>query len=143
MQLDKHTDYALRILISLATHAPRKLSIAQISKMYGISANHLSKVATRLVQGDYLVSERGRAGGLTLSRPTEQINVGHVVRMLKVDTAAVECLGNNAACCIIPACGLRDPLRYAQEAFFAALDRYTLADITQKRSALAALLPVV
>ncbi|MGB1235421.1 MAG: RrF2 family transcriptional regulator [Planktomarina sp.] len=141
MQLDKHTDYALRILIALAAHSPDKLSIAQIAQMYGISANHLSKVATRLVQGAFLMSERGRAGGLTLSRAANQINVGNVVRMLKADTAVVECLAEGGTCCIVPACGLRDPLLQAQEAFFAVLDRYSVADIARNRSGLVALLP--
>ena len=52
----------------------------------------------------------------------------------------VECFGTNTSCLILPACGLRAPLAEAQEAFFATLDRYTLADVTHSRHALGALL---
>jgi Rrf2 family nitric oxide-sensitive transcriptional repressor len=40
----------------------------------------------------------------------------------------------------MPVCGLRTPLQEAQEAFFAALDGYSLADVTQSKRRLAELL---
>lgn len=140
MQLDKFTDYALRVLVILAVRAPERLPTSAIAAIYDLSEHHLSKVATALVRSGFVVSERGRAGGLVLARPASEINVGAVVRSLKADDPVVECFGSGSACCIVPACGLRTPLQEAQEAFFAALDRYTLADVTQKKTALAALL---
>lgn len=140
MQLDKYTDYGLRILIMLAVRTPDRVSITEISDAFDISANHLSKIATVLVRGGFLKSERGRAGGLTLMGDAKDINVGTVVRYLKQDTPVVECLGENKTCCIIPACGLQGPLKAAQDAFFEVLDAYTLNDITAKKSALKALM---
>ncbi len=140
MQLDKFSDYALRILIALAAHAPNKLATSNIAQMYGISENHLAKIATQLVKGGFIVSERGRGGGLTLAQPVEAISIGAVLRALKKDEPVAECFGNNTSCTILPACGLRTPLVQAQEAFFAALDRYSLADVTRSKSMLMDLL---
>lgn len=142
MQLDKFTDYALRVLMMLAVRAPQRVATSQIAATYGLSENHLSKVATQLAREGFVTSERGRGGGLILARPADQINVGAVVRAMKRDAPVVECFGINQSCLILPACGLRTPLAQAQEAFFAALDRYTLADVTRSRSALAGLLDV-
>lgn len=140
MQLDKFTDYALRILVALAVYAPKRLSTSAISQIYDLSEHHLSKVASELVRAKFVVSERGRGGGLTLARPAAQINIGDVVRCLKRDDPVVECFGVNKSCRILPACGLRSPLKEAQEAFFAALDRYTLEGVSRSKVALAALL---
>ncbi|WP_299027836.1 Rrf2 family transcriptional regulator [uncultured Sulfitobacter sp.] len=140
MQLDKFTDYALRILVTLAVRAPERVSTSQIATLYRLSENHLAKVSTQLVREGFVASERGRNGGLTLAKPVDDIRIGSVVRALKRDDPVVECFGANKSCLILPACGLRNPLAEAQEAFFAVLDRYTLADITQSRDALATLL---
>ncbi len=140
MQLDKFTDYGLRILMTLAVHIPDRVPVSRIAEMFDVSEHHLSKVATELVRGGFVKSERGRAGGLRLAKLPKDICVGTVVRQLKQDAPVVECVGNENACHILPACGLRKPLLDAQEAFYAVLDGYTLQDVTAKRSALASLL---
>jgi Rrf2 family nitric oxide-sensitive transcriptional repressor len=140
MQLDKFTDYALRILMTLAVRTPERISTSAIAKMYGLSEHHLSKVASELARGGFVISERGRSGGLTLAMPADQINIGAVVRYLKADDAVVECFGKNASCLVLPACGLRDPLSEAKEAFFQALDAYSLAQVTSAKPGLSKLL---
>ena len=142
MQLDKFSDYALRILVALAAHAPEKLATSSIAQMYDVSENHLSKIATQLAKNGFVVSERGRGGGLTLAHVASDISIGAVLRALKKDEPVVECFGANTSCVILPACGLRIPLVEAQEAFFAALDGYSLADVTRSKSALKDLLTV-
>ncbi|MEN8891413.1 RrF2 family transcriptional regulator [Planktotalea arctica] len=142
MQLDKFSDYALRILIALAAHAPAKLAASSIAQMYGISDNHLSKIATQLVKSGFVRSERGRGGGLTLAQPASDISVGGVLRILKKGQPVVECFSANTSCAILPACGLRAPLLDAQEAFFAVLDGYSLADVARSKSALKDLLAI-
>ena len=140
MQMDKFTDYALRILIILAVRDPERLSTSAIAKIYDLSDNHLSKVASELVRLGFVSSVRGRAGGLTLAMPAKDISVGAVVRAIKADAPVVECFGTNKSCRILPACGLRTPMQEAQEAFFAALDPYSLQDVSQAKSSLAKLL---
>ncbi|MEP5152599.1 Rrf2 family transcriptional regulator [Planktotalea sp.] len=140
MQLDKYSDYALRILIALAAHAPDKLPTVRIAAMYGISNNHLSKIATELARNGFIQSERGRAGGLTLAMPAADISIGGVLRSLKRDVSVAECFGSKSNCAIVPACGLRSPLVEAQDAFFAVLDGYKLADVTRSNDMLKALL---
>lgn len=139
MQLDKFTDYALRILVTLAVRAPERITTATISRIYGLSEHHLAKVASELARGNFVMSERGRNGGLTLARPAAQISIGAVVRSLKQDDPVVECFGLNKTCRILPVCGLRSPLAEAQEAFFQVLDRYSLDDVTRSKAALSAL----
>lgn len=140
MQLDKFTDYALRVLMTLTVKDPERVPTSKIASLFGLSENHLSKVATQLGHEGFVISERGRNGGLTLARPADQISVGSVVRAMKRDSPVVECFGTNKSCLILPACGLRSPLALAQEAFFSTLDDYTLADVTNAQTGLRPLL---
>jgi Rrf2 family nitric oxide-sensitive transcriptional repressor len=80
MQMDKFSDYALCILIALTAYAPKKLSTSQIARMYGISENHLAKIAPQLSKGGFVVSESGRGGGLTLAVLAVDISIGAVLR---------------------------------------------------------------
>jgi Rrf2 family transcriptional regulator, nitric oxide-sensitive transcriptional repressor len=128
MRLTRYTDYALRTLIYLGLSEPRQGSIAEISRAYGISENHLIKVVHHLGRLGLVKTSRGRGGGLRLALPPEQIIVGQVVRQTEDDLALVECFANDV-CVITSACRLRGVLGEALAAFLTVLDRCTLADL--------------
>lgn len=140
MQLDKFSDYALRVLVALAVSPHDRLSAAKIAQVYDLSEHHIAKVATQLARTGFIISDRGRGGGLRLARDAGHISIGAVLRALKADEPVVECFGSTQTCAILPACGLRSPLTEAKEAFFSTLDRYSLAQVTTQHSALAQLL---
>ena len=140
MHLTRYTDYSMRMLLCLGARPDRVCSIAEIARAYGISQNHLMKVAHDLGKAGYVEALRGRSGGLRLARPADKINVGEVVRQTEQGLELAEC----GSYVIGPACGLSSVLDEALAAFMAVLDRYTLADLLRKRSKLALLfdLPV-
>lgn len=140
MQMTLHTDYALRLLIYLAIHPDRPGTVQGVADAYGISANHLAKVAQSLAQAGYVRGVRGRGGGLHLAMPPGELNLGDIVRDLEGTRTLVACFGDHSDCPIEPECGLKRVLKQAQDAFFAELDRYTLADLLKKPQRLATLL---
>lgn len=133
MRLTAFTDYSLRVLIYLALSGEQHTTIAQIAQSYGISKNHLMKVVQELSQKGYLIALRGKNGGLRLSRPPSDINIGELVRAMERDLAMAECFGKNNQCVLTPACYLPVLFTEALEAFFAVLDAYTLEDILPGR----------
>lgn len=143
MQLGKFTDYGLRVLIHLSAAAPNKVPVTQIAATFGLSEHHLAKVCSRLVKGGFLVSERGRYGGLRLARDAAEIRLGEAVRCLSEDVSLVECFGEGPCSCrLLPMCGVKHPLAEALTAFYATLDGYTLADVSRNRTGLQELLGV-
>src|ERR1700754_2427657 len=124
MRLSSYSDYALRILIFLAVQPEGLPTIAEIADRYGISKNHLMKVAHQLGVGGYIVTVRGRGGGLRLGRPAEEIVLGQVVRFTEQDLAIVECMGTGNECLLTPSCVLKGVLGEALQAFLAVLDEY-------------------
>jgi Rrf2 family transcriptional regulator, nitric oxide-sensitive transcriptional repressor len=137
MQLTLFSDYSLRILLYLAAHPDRRVPLPEISAAYGISQNHLVKVVQALVDAQLVESVRGRGGGLRLAQRPADINVGAVVRRTEPHLNLVECFDReHNTCPIDSACGLKGALVRAQAAFFAELDRYTLADFAPRAPAL-------
>ena len=131
MHLTQQTDYALRVLIYTAINNEGLVNIAEIAKTYDISKSHLMKVVTSLVKGGFLVSVRGKGGGLRLADVPEKINIGAVVRHLE-PMQVVECMGDNNECLITPSCRLTGIITGAIKAFFNHLDQYSLQDLLDK-----------
>ena len=129
MRLNVQTDYALRMLMFLAAKQGQA-SVDEIANAYGISRNHLMKVAQRMTELGYVDAKRGRGGGLTLARLPSQINVGAVVRSIENFGAFVECFDKESnQCPVSGVCGLQGALASALGDFMARLDGYSLADI--------------
>jgi Rrf2 family nitric oxide-sensitive transcriptional repressor len=133
VQLTRFSDYSLRVLLYLAAHDGRVVSVDAVSRAYGVSKHHLVKVVQRLVAEDLVASTRGRGGGLQLKRRPADINVGALVRATEPHLNLVECFDRATNTCPIDAaCGLKQVLRNAQRAFLDVLDRSTLADFVPR-----------
>jgi Rrf2 family nitric oxide-sensitive transcriptional repressor len=141
MKLTTFTDYSLRTLIYLAAQPDRRATISQIAGTFDISEHHLTKVVHFLGQCGWLTTVRGKNGGLSLAMDAEAIGVGEVVRQTEGPALPAECFGTeHSRCSIAPVCRLRGVLDEAVTAFYAVLDRYTLADIARNQRALAGIL---
>lgn len=139
MRLTRYTDYSLRVLMYVGAREGEVATIAQIASAYGISRDHLMKVAQELGKAGYLRNVRGRFGGLLLAYPAEKIGVGDVVRRMEAGFDLVDC----GSCVIEPVCGLTGAFRKALDAFMAVLDGYTLADLLTSRGDMIKLFEVV
>lgn len=135
MYLTRHADYTMRLLIHLAVQ-PGPTTIQEIANRFGISRNHLMKVANGATRAGFVKGVRGRAGGLELAKNPSEINIGQVLRTVE-DWNLVECFQNSTnQCRISRGCGLQPVLNEAVEAFMAVLDCYSLEDVTRKRPVL-------
>ena len=125
MRLTRYTDYSLRVLIHLALHDDRLCSIGEMSRTYDVSHNHLMKVVNALAHDGFIQTVRGRAGGMRLARPPEEITVGEVVRRTEEGFELADCSG----CALSPACGLTSVLAKGMQAMLAVFDSFTIADL--------------
>ncbi|HWB01425.1 MAG TPA: Rrf2 family transcriptional regulator [Verrucomicrobiales bacterium] len=141
MQLTTYTDYALRTLIYLVPRPGETVSTREIADHYGISLNHLVKVAKFLTNEGWLISTRGIGGGISLAPHTVAAKVGDIVRCTE-NTDLVECfhLPTNT-CPIHRACRLKPILLQARQAFFEVLDSYSVRDLARSAGELKALRP--
>ncbi len=143
MRLALYTDYSFRLLIYLAARDPDLVPVGEIADAYGISRNHLTKIANNLGRNGYLRTVRGRNGGLRLASRPSDINAGAVARLAEQGSALVECFDPARNRCVItPACALKHALHEAEDAFYGVLDGYTLEDLSSAKGALRRLLGI-
>lgn len=140
MRLTRYTDNALRCLTFLALRDGEPATVTEIAARMRMSEDHLFKVIARLAASGYVETQRGRGGGVRLSRAAEAIRIGDVVRATEESFALVECFDPDTNTCpIAPACVLAGTLDRALTAFLAVLDEVTLADLVRHPRKLQAL----
>ena len=141
MQLTRYTDFGIRTLMYLALYPEREslFRIAEITEVFDLSPNHVSKIVHHLGKSGYLHTVRGKSGGFRLAKTAEEINMGQLVRDLEHSLQPIDC--SKPYCCMLPACRLKSVLADAVKAYLSVLDQYTLADVVQNRNELLATLP--
>ncbi len=143
MRLSAYSDYSIRVLTHTALRHPHRVTIDEVAETFDISRNHLVKVVHGLGQAGYLETYRGVGGGFTLARSPSEVRVGDVIRLGEQRDGVVDCEEEgNRSCRMFPACRLKAVLDEAAAAFFAVLDRYTLAELIKPESRMKALLGI-
>jgi len=133
MRLTLYTDYSLRVLVYLSGREDEIVTITELADFYKISRNHLVKVVYSLGLKGYILTTRGRHGGLKLARPAKEIPIGEVVRSTEPDFDLLKCLNPATDKCVISQSrSLKSVIVNAQAVFLEALDKYTIADITKE-----------
>ncbi len=131
MRLTRFSDIGLRVLIYLARAGEVRgpVTVAEIGAQFDIPVNHLVKVVGQLSRTGWVLATRGRNGGLRLAADPATLKIGTVLRELEGDNELVDCVGTN--CQLSANCHLRGALVVGMAAFYAAMDGYTLAQLTQ------------
>lgn len=124
MQLTQHTDFGLRLLIVLARAGGGPVALTEFAADHKLSYHHVAKVAQGLAREGFIVTQRGRSGGVALARPADEITVGEVVRALEKGMRLADCGG----CALAGDCATSPLLARALAAFLAVLDAATIAD---------------
>lgn len=122
MQLTNTSQYAIRILSYIANKNEKQLfSAKELSDVLSIPYKFLTKIMTKLVKEDFIVSIRGREGGYKLSRPANQISVMDVLNQFNEFVQQKKCLLGIGMCDNNNKCGLHDqwikPKQMIQEMF--------------------------
>jgi Rrf2 family nitric oxide-sensitive transcriptional repressor len=144
MRLTIRTNLAARVLMCCAANAGRTLRSADIAEACNASGNHLAQVINQLQINGFVATQRGRTGGLQLSRPPEEISIGAVFRIFESGVPFAECFNPQTNTCpLISACRLRTYISRAVEAFYAELDPVTLQDLVQDNCGLTQILSLI
>lgn len=134
MRLNKATSHALRVLVACAEADGALRKVAEMAHALDLSEQNVFKIVHLLSRAGLVAAERGRHGGVRLSRPADQIRVGDVVTAMEAMPQAIAEDGSVADSTQAGHGALFDD---AFEAFLAVLNLSTVADMakTQKTAA--------
>ena len=139
MRLTKHTDYAFRVLIYLASIPERQLSTVQeIAEKFDVSRSHIMKVVHKLSGAGLIHASRGQHGGIKLGQPKEDIDLRSVIELMEATLAPVNC--DDPVCIIKKTCTLKNILFEAQQQYLEHVAHYTLADLAEPTVSIVSLL---
>lgn len=128
LRLSLYTDLSLRLLLYLGTvEGGGWTTTPAVARTFGVSLNHLQKVARGLTGAGYIEARQGRSGGVRLARPPAEVRLGAVVAELEGLGCLVEC--GRGPCPLAGRCLLKTALDAAERSFIRELDRFTLADV--------------
>ncbi len=125
MRLSKTTNHAIKILIDCAHSQNELVKVAEISQRLDITPQNVFKIVHLLSRAGFLSAVRGRHGGVRLSMPAKDIQVGHVVRAIEESATAAQ-----------HPSGIDGPrfdtlVDTALEAFIEVLNNHTIAEMAK------------
>jgi Rrf2 family nitric oxide-sensitive transcriptional repressor len=128
MQLNKQTDYALRVLVYLASINNQQLvQIDDIAERFKIARNHLTKIVSKLAKLGYIITYRGIGGGMKLNLDALNLRLDQIVSKFEPSFEVIDC--EHLACPMIGMCNLKHILDSASSQFVAKLAQYKLCDL--------------
>lgn len=130
MYLSKFTDYSFRALVYLALNRDKLCTVEELAKELNISEHHLKKIIHKLAKTDYIVSIKGRTGGLKLGLEPREINLGEVLKVTEDNLNIAECFNREDTCPFISGgCKLKGIMAKSLKSFLQEFSQYTLEDV--------------
>ena len=101
--LSQTTEYALRIVVQLASQGAEPVTIPELARTTRIPSGYLAKVLRQLSRAGLVHSQRGPNGGSVLLRPPEELTVLDVVQAVdplkRIEVCPLGLRGHGANLC--------------------------------------------
>jgi Rrf2 family protein len=103
--IGRHTDYAARILIHLASlPAGQMVTVQEIAKSRLLPAPFVRRIIARLAADGLLKTVRGQRGGVKLARPAARITLLDLVRTMEGGISLNRCVDEPHTCPLAEQC---------------------------------------
>ena len=133
MKISAQEEYGLRCLVQLATLGKgESLTLNQIAEREGVSQANAGKLMWLLNKAGFVQAMRGTKGGYTLARPSGEIYLNEVIKILDADEIDNHCEGYKGIlemCIHKGDCGIRPVIVGLHQIVNEALSNITLAQL--------------
>jgi len=148
--LSNKTRYAIKALMLLALQPEgnsRPMLISELVKQGNLPQKFLEAILLELKRQGILDSKKGKGGGYFLAKPTSDIMLGHVVRLLEGPIALLPCVSQMAyqkceECVNEATCSVRFVFKRVRDVSAGILDQTSLADLVNIESKLSDQVPM-
>jgi len=131
LRVTKLADYGIVMLTFFATHPESTYTARDIAGGVKLPMPVASKVLKLLSKAGLLTSQRGTKGGYGLAHAPEEITIAAIISALEGPIAMTECSEINRDCDLVTGCPVRTNWSLINQAIHSALDKITLAQMTQ------------
>lgn len=131
MNFNKTTDYALRVLSSMARDQERLWRVDDIFQKTAVPYRYLRKLMTSLAADGIIVSIQGKNGGYRLSKPSAQITLLEIVNIVDPEFVKCKCFFGFESCSLETSCVMHDKWIAVQNSVIATLSQTTLGELNE------------
>ncbi|MEG0691665.1 MAG: Rrf2 family transcriptional regulator [Oscillospiraceae bacterium] len=133
MKISTKGRYGLRLMVDLAANATTApISLKEVAHRQDISDKYLEQIVTQLNRAGLVKSVRGAQGGYTLSRPSDEITVGDVLRVVEGSLSLVDCVDDNSCCDKSSSCATSYVWKKIKFAVEGVVDNISLKDLVDR-----------
>jgi Rrf2 family protein len=126
----RNTDYALRIMVSLASdYGGQPLPASNVAKQTLVAYPLTCKLLQKLAKAKLVQSSMGPKGGFSLIKEPGQINLGQIIEVIQGPVNMNKCLLGDFRCERRKECTLYDKLSELQEQISDSLTSTTLEEL--------------
>ncbi|MCD4708673.1 MAG: Rrf2 family transcriptional regulator [Candidatus Sabulitectum sp.] len=128
LRISEAASIAMHALIFLAEKKGESISNTRIAEVFGISANHSSKVMQRLLKSGYVRALRGPGGGYTLLAEPAKVSLLDICTTVDGELDTSGCLFGRKKRCSLKKCLFSGLMSEADDLIVKHLGSVTLAD---------------
>lgn len=106
MKLTKAADYSLRLLTHLIARGGESTS-EELAQAIDVPWNHLAKLVQTLSRRGYLITRKGKGGGIKIGKDPKEIRLVDVIEVIEGPMVISDCLLNKKSCRFSEECKVR------------------------------------
>lgn len=131
MKFSTQGRYGLKLMHYLAfNECGEPISLAKISEDLNLSRNYMEQLIQRLRQAGLVTSTRGAYGGYQLSRPSNEITIGQILRAMD-EITLTDCALDPGACSQFDYCECHFIWKQIQQALDTKADNLYLSNMLE------------
>jgi len=128
MKITRASDYAIRLLTYLAEKGGEATS-EKIAPEIDVPFNHLAKLVPMLARKGYLLSRKGKGGGIKLAVSPKEINIADIITAIEGPMVISDCIFNRKSCRFSEKCKMRKCLYAVRYKIEEILSKTTVFDL--------------
>lgn len=132
LRINRQTDYAIRVVLALAKKpAGTRVPTSDIRKEMLIPAAFLQRIVATLAAKEFITTQPGRDGGITLARPPAEITLLQVVEVFEGPIILSDCVADPLSCPFGATCPVNRRWERLRNVMREELSRATFEDLVQ------------
>jgi len=133
MQLSRQADYAVRVVIDIASQPPGEKAIMRaIGERQEVPVPFLAKIVRRLSDARLLSTYRGSGGGIALARPAAEISLLQIIEAIEGPICLNRCTTQPSQCSRDAFCPVHPVWAQAQAYLVTLLGSTRVSDLVAK-----------
>jgi Rrf2 family protein len=133
MTFSKTTEYALRILVYMASEKDKLLSSNTLHNHLKIPKKYLQRLMTDLSKNGLIISVKGKYGGYRLAKSTKKIYLSDIIEAVEGFKNTPSCFFGFSECALEEPCAMHEVWSKSQEKLIKTISITKLEDLVKKK----------